>query len=175
MKLMIMIYFLISTTMFPMMKHPLSMGFMLLVQTIFSCMVNSMSLSSYWFSYILFIIFIGGMMVLFIYVASVASNEKFKFSFSMFMLINMFIMMSFMLIYLYDEMMIINENFLIENLNYKMNMNMNLINKEVISIMKMFNYPTMMITIIAIIHLLITMISIVKITNIMEGPLRMKK
>lgn len=35
---------------------------------------------NYWYSYIIFLIIVGGMLVLFIYITRIASNEKFKYS-----------------------------------------------------------------------------------------------
>nr|YP_009104435.1 NADH dehydrogenase subunit 6 [Callitettix biformis]AFV32137.1 NADH dehydrogenase subunit 6 [Callitettix biformis] len=166
MKMMIITTFTISSTLFLMMKHPLSSGFMLLMQTMLACMMNSMNSYSYWFSYILFIIFIGGMMVLFIYIASIASNEKFKFS----MKIIMMMMLMMIIIMMIDKNMLI--NLTNETLTYTKTMKTN--NKEMMSIMKMFNYPTMMLSMMSILYLLFTMISVVKITNIEKGPLRMK-
>nr|YP_010352242.1 NADH dehydrogenase subunit 6 [Reticulitermes dabieshanensis]UOL50336.1 NADH dehydrogenase subunit 6 [Reticulitermes dabieshanensis] len=59
------------------MKHPLAMGMMLLLQTMMTCMISGTMYKSFWFSYILFMIMIGGMLVLFMYMTSLASNEMF--------------------------------------------------------------------------------------------------
>nr|QFK69045.1 NADH dehydrogenase subunit 6 [Phymatostetha semele] len=170
MKMMIIMVSMLMSSMFPVMKHPLSMGFILLVQTGLSCMMNGMNNYSYWFSYLLFITLIGGMMVLFIYMASIASNMKFKFSFKL-MIIIIMMMMILMIVTMIDTTLT-NENNMNEFNNHElMSKNMN---KEMLSIMKMFNMPTMMVTIMLIIYLLFTMISIIKITNKKEGPLRTK-
>merc|ERR1712221_33590 len=63
---------------FTRLSHPLAIGLALLSQTILICLITGLSSSSFWFSYILFLIFLGGMLVLFIYVTSLASNEIFK-------------------------------------------------------------------------------------------------
>nr|QFK69123.1 NADH dehydrogenase subunit 6 [Phymatostetha sp. D9] len=170
MKMMIIVMSMLMSTLFPTMKHPLSMGFILLMQTGLSCMMNGMNNYSYWFSYLLFITFIGGMMVLFIYMASIASNMKFKFSLKL--LIMMMIMTMMLMMMNMMDTMLMNENNMNEFINYELTAKNN--NKEMLSIMKMFNMPTMMITIMLIIYLLFTMISIIKITNKKEGPLRTK-
>nr|YP_009512147.1 NADH dehydrogenase subunit 6 [Phymatostetha huangshanensis (nomen nudum)]AXI98516.1 NADH dehydrogenase subunit 6 [Phymatostetha huangshanensis (nomen nudum)] len=170
MKMMIIMMSMLMSTLFPTMKHPLSMGFILLTQTGLSCMMNGMNNYSYWFSYLLFITFIGGMMVLFIYMASIASNMKFKFSFKL--LISMTIMTMMLMTMNMMDTMLMNENNMNEFINYELMAKNN--NKEMLSIMKMFNMPTTMITIMLIIYLLFTMISIIKITNKKEGPLRKK-
>nr|AZL35823.1 NADH dehydrogenase subunit 6 [Cosmoscarta heros] len=169
MKMMMLSMSIMSSSLFMTMKHPLSMGFMLMIQTTLSCMLNGMNSYSYWFSYILFITFIGGMMVLFIYMSSIASNEKFKFSMKL-LLMMLFMSSTMMLMINMDPTMITknNNSEMLSFINSKNN------NKEMSSIMKMFNMPSMMISMMMIIYLLLTMISTVKITNIKEGPLRMK-
>merc|ERR1739838_23170 len=67
--------------------HPLAIGLALLFQTILICCTTGLSNLSFWFSYILFLIFLGGILVLFIYVTSLASNEMFKPSIVSFILI----------------------------------------------------------------------------------------
>nr|QFK69110.1 NADH dehydrogenase subunit 6 [Phymatostetha sp. B13] len=170
MKTMIIMMSLMMSSLFPTMKNPLSMGFTLLVQTGLSCLLNGMNNYSYWFSYLLFITYIGGMMVLFIYMASIASNMKFKFSLKL--MITMMIMTMMLMMMSLTDNTLMNENNMNEFINYELMAKNN--NKEMLSIMKMFNMPTMMITIMLIIYLLFTMISIIKITNKKEGPLRTK-
>nr|YP_009544125.1 NADH dehydrogenase subunit 6 [Cosmoscarta dorsimacula]AZJ53300.1 NADH dehydrogenase subunit 6 [Cosmoscarta dorsimacula] len=169
MKMMLLMMSIMASSLFMNMKHPLSMGFMLMIQTTLSCMLNGMNSYSYWFSYILFITFIGGMMVLFIYMSSIASNEKFKFSIKLLLMILTMSMLMMLMINTDPNMIIKNINSeTLSFLNSKNN------NKEMSSIMKMFNFPSMMISMMMIMYLLFTMISTVKITNIKEGPLRMK-
>nr|UYI30950.1 NADH dehydrogenase subunit 6 [Ceratosoma sp. HG0001] len=65
---------------FPLFKNPVSMVFMLVGISLF--LVSMISLfSSFWFSYILFLVYVGGLLVLFIYICLVSSNYPFKFSF----------------------------------------------------------------------------------------------
>lgn len=45
-------------------------------------------------------------------------------------------------------------------------------NENSITLNKLYNFPNNIITIIVIIYLFLTLIAIVKITNIFEGPLR---
>nr|ALO76484.1 NADH deshydrogenase subunit 6 [Chapuisia ellenbergeri] len=149
------------------MNHPLSCGLMLLMQTIaIALMSNLLNLNS-WYSYILFLIMIGGMLILFIYMTSVASNEKFKFNsmIMLFILTNLIItFMMFLLDQYYLNMMIQ----IFETKQFNFNMNMNL------SMMKYFNFPNYFIMIMMIIYLFITLIATVKITDFLYGPLRQK-
>nr|YP_004934948.1 NADH dehydrogenase subunit 6 [Peronia peronii]AEQ93866.1 NADH dehydrogenase subunit 6 [Peronia peronii] len=68
--------------MFPIMGSPLSMGGVLIAVSF--CSVSLMSIfASSWYGYILFLVYIGGLLVLFIYVCMVSSNFPFTISPSM--------------------------------------------------------------------------------------------
>nr|YP_010464285.1 NADH dehydrogenase subunit 6 [Chlorophila portschinski]UUL71662.1 NADH dehydrogenase subunit 6 [Chlorophila portschinski] len=70
------------STLFILMNHPLSMGVVLLLQTVSISMITGNLMLNFWYSYVLFLIMIGGMLILFMYMTSIASNEKFKTSMS---------------------------------------------------------------------------------------------
>nr|YP_010837561.1 NADH dehydrogenase subunit 6 [Pycnarmon cribrata]WGC93526.1 NADH dehydrogenase subunit 6 [Pycnarmon cribrata] len=154
-------------------NHPLSMGLMILIQTILTCLISSIMLSTYWFSYILFLVFLGGLLVLFIYVTSIASNEIFKISFKMKMFFLLMLLMMMMISYLN-----INNlnwmNFNINNLEMKNFFNSFLFfnNENKINLSKLYNNQTFLMMMMMIIYLFITLIAVVKITNIFYGPLR---
>nr|YP_010713128.1 NADH dehydrogenase subunit 6 [Rhodesiella elegantula]WDA93994.1 NADH dehydrogenase subunit 6 [Rhodesiella elegantula] len=163
---------LINSLIFMQMSHPLAMGLTLLIQTVIISIMTGLITKSFWFSYILFLIFLGGMLVLFIYVTSLASNEMFSFSLKLTIYSTMFLFISLILkFFILDNMM----------------MNMNIFNNEMIdlfnelsffmenslSLNKLYNFPTNFITILLMNYLLITLIAIVKITKLFYGPLRM--
>nr|YP_009745916.1 NADH dehydrogenase subunit 6 [Sciara ruficauda]QIH95761.1 NADH dehydrogenase subunit 6 [Sciara ruficauda] len=159
---------LILTFMFTLMKHPLSMGLMLLLQTLTICLITGMMNNSFWFSYILFLVFLGGMLVLFIYVTSLASNELFNFSTKLFLIIFSLLIITFIVHYMMDS-----TQFMFINNNEMMELNFNFLNKEnYIVIYKLYNYPTNLITLLLINYLLLTLIIVVKITDFYHGPLR---
>lgn len=60
-------------------SHPLAMGMILMLQTLLFAIFRGLLLSSYWYSYILILVFLGGLLILFVYVSSIASNEKLNF------------------------------------------------------------------------------------------------
>nr|UAM92174.1 NADH dehydrogenase subunit 6 [Deleaster bactrianus] len=161
--IMILFILLINTSMtFIFMKHPLSMGFLLLAQITLIALMMTLISNNSWFSYILFIIMVGGLLILFIYMTSLASNEKFKFSFKI-MILNITNIMFMFLTYFIDQM-----NF---NLMNKFNFNNYMIN---INMNKFFIFPSYFIMIMIIIYLFITLIAVVKISNFKSGPLRQK-
>nr|YP_009695384.1 NADH dehydrogenase subunit 6 [Curtos bilineatus]QEJ81614.1 NADH dehydrogenase subunit 6 [Curtos bilineatus] len=156
---------LMMTVMFMLTNHPMSMGMILLLQTILIAMwTGSLSLS-YWYSYILFIVMVGGMLILFIYMTSIASNEKFKFNKKMMLIPIMMIMFMISMVYM-DTM--INK---INSMNSDIMINMKF-NSFKMSLNKFISYPLMIMSTMIIIYLLVTLIAVTKITNIMTGPLR---
>nr|QHN56414.1 NADH dehydrogenase subunit 6 [Megaselia spiracularis] len=160
---MLILFALMTTIVFIQLNHPLAMGLMLLIQTLLVCLITSFMNETYWFSYILFLVFMGGMLVLFIYVTSLASNETFSLSTNMIMTV-MLILLILMIFHNFYDSMITNEFFTNQLNNINQENYMNLI--------KLFNYPTNLITILLMSYLLITLIAVVKITNIFYGPMR---
>nr|YP_009654768.1 NADH dehydrogenase subunit 6 [Cloresmus pulchellus]QCI09323.1 NADH dehydrogenase subunit 6 [Cloresmus pulchellus] len=144
---------------FLVLKHPLGMGITIIAQTMIIAMMTGLMLKSFWFSYIIVITMLSGMLVLFIYMASVASNEKFNMSYK---LITMSVMLALTSLIL---QMIMNEQ------NEFMNIEAS---TEKLSLNVMFNCKFKMITITMVLYLLFTMITVSFIVNISEGPLRMK-
>nr|YP_010481710.1 NADH dehydrogenase subunit 6 [Psychophora sabini]UVU20402.1 NADH dehydrogenase subunit 6 [Psychophora sabini] len=154
-------------------NHPLSMGLMILLQTLLMCLISGMMIKTYWFSYILFLTFLGGLLVLFIYVSSIASNE-------IFFMMN--INMKFFLFFMFILITII-QMFFYKNLNW-MNFSNNMSDTEKfvnmfffnndnkINMNKLYNSHNFLLMLMMVIYLFITLISIVKITNIFYGPLR---
>nr|WAB70252.1 NADH dehydrogenase subunit 6 [Athyma cama] len=152
-------------------NHPLAMGLLILIQTLITCLISGTLINTYWFSYILFLVFLGGLLVLFIYVSSVASNELFKiqlimkFSFIYILFIMFFSFffknnLNWMNFFLNDEMINLFNSTLFFNNEYNFNLS------------KLYNNQNFWMMIMMIIYLFITLIAIVKITNIFFGPLR---
>nr|UCC45984.1 NADH dehydrogenase subunit 6 [Eumenotes sp. HEM140] len=142
------------------MKHPLSMGIILMCQTLMIAMIMGKLMGSFMFSYIIMIIMMSGALVLFIYMASVASNEKFKMSFML--------MIIFMMINIIFYMMLNSTN------TYEPLNNLIIINKENLSLIKIYNSMSAYITIMMMIYLLLTMIIVPNIAKTSEGALKMK-
>nr|YP_009045665.1 NADH dehydrogenase subunit 6 [Napialus hunanensis]AIC37458.1 NADH dehydrogenase subunit 6 [Napialus hunanensis] len=161
---------LFSTIMF-FLNHPLSMGLMLLLQTILISLISGMMMNTFWFSYILFLTILGGLLVMFIYVASIASNELFKFN-PILMLTYLMIFIFFLVIlFLFNNLYWLNLNINSEMLNF-FNKMIFFNNENTINISKIYNNQSYLLTMMSIIYLLITLFAIIKITNINYGPLR---
>nr|QJX65656.1 NADH dehydrogenase subunit 6 [Amorophaga japonica] len=170
-KMIIMYFMLFMSILMFFMNHPIPMGLMILMQTLLLCMISGLSIYSYWFSYILFLIMLGGLMVLFIYVSTIASNETFKMNKMMYFYIIMInlLLISFFLIFTNKMNWMNISNMEMMNFNYKFLM---LNNENKINLSKLYNKKTFMMMLMMIMYLLITLIAVVKIINIFHGPLR---
>nr|AWH98618.1 NADH dehydrogenase subunit 6 [Doddsia occidentalis] len=157
---------------FTQMSHPLAMGMILLLQTLVICLLTGFMTQSFWFSCILFLVFLEGLLVLFIYVTSLASNDMFSLSTKMVM----FILLTFG--FLTAICLFLDPVFWLTTL-----LNSDMINVLTItnhseecipSLMKLYNQPTGYITLMLVLYLFLTLIAVVKITSIFSGPLRQK-
>nr|YP_010444574.1 NADH dehydrogenase subunit 6 [Antialcidas floripennae]UTI38484.1 NADH dehydrogenase subunit 6 [Antialcidas floripennae] len=145
---------ILSTTM----KTPMSMGMTLLSQIALTIVMMNMISSSSWVPMITFLTMIGGLMIIFMYMSSITSNEKFK--------MNVKLMLPMIIMLLVTEEMTMNfptqEDQIIKNsLNSMISMN------------KMYSKSAAM-TLMMVLYLFLTMISVNKIIKLFEGPLRSK-
>nr|YP_009159474.1 NADH dehydrogenase subunit 6 [Paratya australiensis]AKQ09519.1 NADH dehydrogenase subunit 6 [Paratya australiensis] len=153
---------------FTQITHPLAMGVSLLIQTILIAGMTSFLSKTTWFSYILFLIFLGAMLVLFIYVASLAPNESFSIPPLLTSVTLMGMTMSFVVI-LVDPLLSL----------HQLVMEMSFISPNQISnsppvvLSTIYNLSAMSMTIFIILYLLLTLIVVVKITYTHFGPLRL--
>nr|YP_010943489.1 NADH dehydrogenase subunit 6 [Tonna galea]WLS55622.1 NADH dehydrogenase subunit 6 [Tonna galea]WNO19561.1 NADH dehydrogenase subunit 6 [Tonna galea] len=60
----------------PLMAQPLSLGLVIMFSTLMMCSISAMLISS-WYGYILFLIYVGGLLVMFAYVAALSPNVLF--------------------------------------------------------------------------------------------------
>nr|YP_011017966.1 NADH dehydrogenase subunit 6 [Amritodus flavoscutatus]WQF70197.1 NADH dehydrogenase subunit 6 [Amritodus flavoscutatus] len=157
MNLMKFMVFIISLA--PLMNTPMSLGILLMIQTFMMItLINKMMVNS-WICMITFLMMIGGLLIIFIYMSSLASNEKFKINLKlMFLLILMMMLIDEML----NDLQIMESQLLL-------NMSM-----EQLSLSKIYNKKSMVITIMMVIYLLLTMIVVTKMVKHYEGPLRSK-
>nr|UKE80198.1 NADH dehydrogenase subunit 6 [Tegrodera latecincta] len=160
----IIMFNIIMSLIFITLTHPLSLGVSLLIQTTIISLISGMFCFNYWFSYILFLIMVGGMLILFIYMTSIASNEKFSFKIkSTIPLISliMSIFISTSMLY-WTDMLLMNDM-----MSFKTN-------SITISMIKYIHIPTNMMLTFMISYLFIALIAIVKIIDKKSGPLRQK-
>nr|AEP27650.1 NADH dehydrogenase subunit 6 [Platypus cylindrus] len=132
-------------------NHPMLLMLTLLIQTTFISMSMGILYISFWFSYMMFLILIGSILILFTYMTSVASNEKFVIPYTLIM-IN--VLLSLILIF---SMKIFNNKIIMKSEIFSMN--------EKISLSKLFFMPMNFTFIVTIIYLLYTLLVVVKMSN----------
>nr|UJG45381.1 NADH dehydrogenase subunit 6 [Nemoura flexuosa] len=169
-QLIFMFYSIFTSIIFTQMTHPLAMGLMLLLQTVLISILTGMMAQSFWFSYILFLVFLGGLLVLFIYVTSLASNEMFSMSMSTLFPVIVGSGLLFMTLIILDPSFMTSGTNNFESLNF---LNTPFYQEESTnSLTKLYNGPTSLITLTLVLYLFLTLIAVVKITKINQGPLR---
>nr|ASU45992.1 NADH dehydrogenase subunit 6 [Schistocerca rubiginosa] len=150
-------------------SHPMSMMLFIILQTFLVGLMTGTMMESYWLSYILFLTFLGGMLVLFIYITSIASNEMFQPK-SITMIISLT-----MWVFIMSTLIILDMSMFMDFFKNTETMNIdNSINYQemTMSLEKLYNSPTFIITMMMMIYLFLALLAVVKITNINQGPIR---
>lgn len=138
-------------------RNPISIGIILILQTITIIIFIRTIIESSWFAISTFIIIIGGLLIMFIYIRRIASNEKFKVK------INLTIILIYIIIF-YDQIII----------EYQINETQNILltNSFNFSLTKIYNKKSIFLTILLVLYLLLTIIAVTKIVKHHKGPLR---
>nr|YP_010693606.1 NADH dehydrogenase subunit 6 [Lynceus grossipedia]WCD23728.1 NADH dehydrogenase subunit 6 [Lynceus grossipedia] len=140
------------------MNHPFFVGMIIFFQTIIYCLITSFYFSS-WYSYMLFLIFLGGLLILFIYIASLLPNANFKISKSPLLIIMM--IPTFMMIMLNN------------NNSYLESPKENFLNEWQESLISIFLEKSMLIFIFIMFYLILSLIVFYYITFVKSGAIRL--
>nr|QLY89912.1 NADH dehydrogenase subunit 6 [Lype phaeopa] len=162
----IMMFILLNLT-FMMTKHPLSLSLNLFFQLLNSCFLINLMINKSWFSYILFIMFIGGLMILFMYMCSISSNMKFNIKMNKFLIVFMLITLMMILLLKYYFYTFYNFNY--QSISFNL---LNNNNEELL--IKLFNKSSLIITILTIHMLFFMLIFTSQMIKFFTGPLRKK-
>lgn len=157
----IFIFIIFFTLIIILAKHPLSIGCALLLETILASLICRLNIKTYLISYILFLIFIGGILILFIYISRIASNEKFY----------IIDMLSIIIIIVIRILIVVKLNLNLEHNLY----NDNIGSSELyfnLNINKLYILPSGILTLIIVIYLLFTLIVVSNIIGTKFSPLR---
>nr|ASM82667.1 NADH dehydrogenase subunit 6 [Paratimomenus flavocapitatus] len=148
-------------------SHPLALGVNLMLQTLLVALLIGFIVQTFWLSYALFLVVLGGMLVLFLYVTSLVSNElfDFKITFLFKILWNLGVILILLFIWKGWELAY-NPNFMSVKDTFHPYKNF------VPSLQSFYSPPTLGITLFLVIYLLIALLIIGKIININAGPLR---
>nr|ARO34954.1 NADH dehydrogenase subunit 6 [Pachycephus smyrnensis] len=154
--------------------HPITMMISLISISIFTCLNMSIMNKNSWFSYMLFLTMIGGLLILFLYFVSTSSNEKiylFKLDYLLTTIMMSTIVMMILITNLYfDLFSIMSVTSSMNNNLISMN-NFNWSNLLHFNSFQMFNI-SYKITIMIMTFLLFVMFSLMKMCMKLYGPLR---
>nr|UGN61612.1 NADH dehydrogenase subunit 6 [Janus megamaculatus] len=172
------VYFSFTLVMIPLISktvHPVTMMFYLMLFSSTVCLKMSLIYKNSWFSYMLFLSMVGGMLVMFLYFVSTTPNEpnsisKKEMNHMLTMMIST-LMVMLMIMYFFDSFTMIS----VEN-NFNMNLTMNIMpwsNYINFNSFQMYslNYKT---TLLVMIYLLFTLYSLLKMCMKYYGPLRQR-
>lgn len=143
-------------------KHPLILRIILISQTTAILLITGIISQSFWFSYILLLVIIGGILILFIYIISLIFNQFIHQKITYWLIFSTILI--FLISIYYNNLNYINS---IELINYNSS-------PEIINLIKLYNFPIRLINIIIINYLLFLLIIVVKIINLSYGPFRIK-
>lgn len=139
-------------------SHPIIMISLISTQALVVCLVLWLIIPSTWFSFILFLVFMGGLIVLFVYVSRLASNEKISLTnpWKASKIITPLVIIRLFGVYTFN----------LQNLKDPS------VNSTLRIIFKVYSPNIIFITSLTIIYLLLTLIIIVKLITLKEGPIR---
>nr|ARH10742.1 NADH dehydrogenase subunit 6 [Chaetosiphella stipae] len=153
---------LIISMMFMSMKSPLSSNLLILIQSIMLTMMINLINKTSWIAFMLIILYIGGLMIIFLYISSIAFNEiNFNKNF-----MSMFIKMTL----IYILIMMIKNNLILENFNYENNY----IFEDNFYLLNMFFIPNYYMIYFIIMILFFMLILIIWMLKNNKGPIRQK-
>ncbi|YP_009239945.1 NADH dehydrogenase subunit 6 (mitochondrion) [Myzus persicae] len=153
---------LIMAIMLTMMKSPISSNLVILIQTMTLTMMINLINKTAWISFMIFILYIGGLMIIFLYISSIAFNE---------LNINKnYKNMIFKLIIIFFTLMYFKMSLNMENMNYE--------NKFMFEdnfyLLNMFIMPNNLMIYMIMFILFFMLILIIWMLKINKGPIRQK-
>nr|YP_009231991.1 NADH dehydrogenase subunit 6 [Tegula lividomaculata]AMA07352.1 NADH dehydrogenase subunit 6 [Tegula lividomaculata] len=145
----------------PMMMQPLSLGLCIMLLTGLSCVLLGVVMSS-WYGYVLFLVYVGGLLVMFAYVSALAPNTFFSSVKSIVSWAFSFIFVSTMLIIFY-----------VPDFSFLGWLDQLATEKTIVSSGNIIVAPSMINVIIVLgAVLLVNLLAVVKVCYYQQGPLR---
>ena len=147
--------------------QPLRIGVILLIQTFLVALLRGTVLFRYWFSYILMLVFLGAILILFIYVSSLAPNQQFKIPGPAILIVISLIFLSF-ITFLFDP--------LATNTSYtkiRSFSNISVLIRPTWILRIIYDNRCYLVTSLIILYLFLTLVVVVKVVCPFFGPLRL--
>nr|YP_009935107.1 NADH dehydrogenase subunit 6 [Semibalanus cariosus]QNS22949.1 NADH dehydrogenase subunit 6 [Semibalanus cariosus] len=155
----IMIMMFVVNLIFLFMFHPLAMIFVLILQTMLISILMYSITQFPWFSYTLILVFLGGMLILFTYMSNIASNEMFKPNLKMLLPLGIAPMIT---IFISRPSQNLTSDAKAMSIDQFTNL----------TIFKPFSLSVMPVTLLMASYIILTLLSVVKISKMSQGPLR---
>nr|UFY97909.1 NADH dehydrogenase subunit 6 [Hyalopterus pruni] len=143
-------------------KSPISSNLIILIQTITLTLMINLITKTAWISLMVFILYIGGLMIIFLYISSIAFNElniNKNYKMMIFKLISMMILIFYFKL-----------NFNLENFNFENKFNF----EDNFNLLNMFMLPNNLMIYLIILILFFMLILIIWMLKINKGPIRQK-
>nr|YP_009443409.1 NADH dehydrogenase subunit 6 [Diaphorina lycii]ATR80193.1 NADH dehydrogenase subunit 6 [Diaphorina lycii] len=157
-KTLLFMMFYISSIM-PFISTPVSLGFLILIQTFILCLISRVISISSWVPMSIFLIMVGGLMVIFMYTTSICSNVQFKISNMKLPL--MYSILSLPMFYTTPTQLLMYDNFqLMDNMNF--------------DFLKLFMPLNIFMSTFMFIYLLAALIIMINMMTLTKGPMRKK-
>uniref|UniRef100_A0AB38ZHE8 NADH dehydrogenase subunit 6 n=1 Tax=Cicadellidae gen. 1 sp. 2 XYW-2023a TaxID=3078490 RepID=A0AB38ZHE8_9HEMI len=148
------------TTLSCFVKNPMSMGLLLILYSFLVAFFIGKVMLTSWFCMTLVLMMVGGLLVIFMYISSISSNEKFSFS-------KFFLFFLFFMLFLYIEEFILDFH-CFDSISFFNYFSMD----ESFFLLKLYDLNCMMLTFFLIIYLIFTMVVVSYIVKHYKGPLR---
>nr|YP_009667299.1 NADH dehydrogenase subunit 6 [Phryganopsyche latipennis]APQ47900.1 NADH dehydrogenase subunit 6 [Phryganopsyche latipennis] len=148
-------------------SHPFIITLMMIIQTLFMSLIIGMMNFSFWLTYLMFLIFIGGLLILFIYISSLTPNKILHFNKIKVFIFFIFLSKIFLIFNLHFNFLNL-EMLNFNNFNYFFNA------ENSLYLTNLFNNNELWLTLILMKFLLFTLITSIKISNFFGGPMRIK-
>lgn len=146
--------------------HPISIGVILILHTFVVGLVTGVVADNFIYSYILFLVILGGVLVLFIYITSLVSNETFSFSWLDLATGVLILVLAITSLLLFIAPLGRSLTFMesLVSLTYT--------NTEIVGLEKLYSGYRFILTLFLIVYLLYVLLVCVRIVGVKTGPLR---
>nr|BBN80008.1 NADH dehydrogenase subunit 6 [Grandidierella fasciata] len=146
-------------------EHLLVMNFSLMLTSVFYSVILYHQMLTTWMAYILMMVFLSGMMVIFIYMTSLSSNEPFNFP--PYTLVILGVLSAGL------PLLVMKSSFLLlENSSKLLNFNSSF---SLEAVYKSYSFTSWELTFCLIVYLFVTLVVTVKISSMKSAPLKMMK
>nr|BCS80001.1 NADH dehydrogenase subunit 6 [Monomorium triviale] len=146
--------------------HPIMLIMLMIIYSLIICLLLSINSYNYMYSIMFFLIMISGLLIIFLYFASLISNEKNKIEINLFIFMVAILNLLIMMFYFYN--MYLYTSYYMMELDKLMDINISLFN----NIYKIYNYPYNNFTFLCMLYLLITLFVVIKICSVQSKSLR---